>query len=138
MRIYLIAILPLMLFCLPGCGKPDAQAHFREAQEALGSEDDLPLALWHLQEYLAMADPDAPDLTLARLQLESCRSQLLSQLGSGSLAGTRIQDLELKIRLLEQQNRELANWKERLIAENHALRNALIQSQQQPSAPSRK
>lgn len=122
------------LFLLSGCAKQDTESHFSAAQAALANEDDLPLALWHLQEYIALADKSAPNLTLARIQLEKCKADLLQQLESSSHTSTRIQDLELKVRLLEQQNTELTNWKERLVIENKSLRNALLQAQKSSSS----
>ena len=130
-----ISIFTLVL--LNSCAKPSVESHFSAAQAALRNEEDLPLAMWHLQEYIALANNDAPNLPLARIQLDKCKADILHQLESGSHTGTRIQDLGLKVRLLDQQNTELTNWKERLLIENKALRNALIQAQKNSPVKSR-
>lgn len=119
---HIMLLLPVLAFC--GCSSGLRQEHFQAAQRALQHDSDLPLALWHLEEYLADAPAADPNLALAQLQAEQCRSRLRSRLGENP----RMQDLELQVKLLEQQNRELSAWKERLTAENSALRAALIRT----------
>ena len=127
------------LLLLTSC-KPDAEAihdlsaeeHFTAAQQCQENEEDLALAIWHYEQYLADEPEDNATSTLAHISLQQCRTKYFQH--SGTSKGSAHKDLEEQLRLLRQRNSELESWLSRLNTENQTLRQALLKAQekQQP------
>lgn len=128
----------LALAWLCGCRPQDptvalremsAQEHFAAARAAQSDRADLPLAIWHYEQFLS-AETDPALLDVARIELSQCM-QRLSQGGAETAQRTSGRDdMPEQLRLLKRRNTELENWVSRLNTENLALRQALLKAQE--------
>lgn len=110
-------------------GNNPAEAHFHLASLYQNDSDKMPLAIWHLHEFLAkyQKDDDAR-LVEARLLLEHLEKKYYMELQT-RFARSSLTDKDMKIRLLEENSQQLRQWITRLNRENFALRDLLLEKE---------
>lgn len=129
----LFSLFFLCISCCPSAKsihELSAEEHFAAARQCQENDDDLALAIWHYEQYLADGTGDAATATMAKISLEQCRTKYLQQSGIGTSQGSARKDLEEQLRLLKQRNSELESWLSRLNTENQSLRQALLKAQE--------
>lgn len=114
-------------------GRNVAPAHYQLGKIFQESGSENLLAIWHYRQFLdtcASADPRLPEV---RILLEHAEKKYYQQLQErfDSAADT---DLELKVKLLQENNQQMKQWISRLDRENFALREMLL-TQRQSSVP---
>ena len=119
-------------------GKNPAEAHFQLAELYRNEAGKMPLAIWHLHEFLENCEQDDPRIPEARLLLEHLEKKYYAELQS-RFERSSMSDKDLRIRLLEENSQQLRQWITRLNRENFALRDLLLEKERgtalRPSPP---
>lgn len=132
---FLVASLLFLVSCSPkspteGLRDFTAEEHFAEARRCHEAPEDLPLAIWHYQQFLLDAESTSELVPIAKIEYEQCLKEFLVSADFSRSQNAAIQDKEEQLRLLKLRNAELESWISRLNTENLSLRQALLKAQE--------
>jgi len=120
---------------LAGCSRElSPKEHLAVAMEMMDDDEQLALAIWHLQQYLdtePQTTEEKAEAELVKVHLRSCIDRFFRNHPPSVREAdlSRIRDLEMKIDFLEAQNAQQKGWITRVNAENQQLREKVIMMQ---------
>ncbi|MBQ6471057.1 MAG: hypothetical protein IJJ33_03660 [Victivallales bacterium] len=109
------------------CDDHAAEAHYQSAMLCAKSPKHAVRLVWHLQSYLALSPQADKNI---REWLQKARKTCVASFGADQSADRRAQDMQLRLKLLEEHALRQKQWLTDLRRENEELRRHLGEVQQ--------